>query len=48
VAPFSAPPDWVKGAGGGMLILLTLLMLALGAYPGPFIMLVQAAGLGGK
>jgi NADH-quinone oxidoreductase subunit N len=48
VAPFSAPSDWARGAGGGMLILLTLLMLALGVYPGPFIMLVQAAGLGGK
>jgi NADH-quinone oxidoreductase subunit N len=48
VAPFSAPPDWARGAGGGTLILLTLLMLALGVYPGPFIMLVQAAGLSGK
>jgi len=48
VAPFSAPPDWARGAGGGMLILLTVLMLALGVYPGPFIMLAQAAGLSGK
>jgi NADH-quinone oxidoreductase subunit N len=48
VTPFSAPLNWAKGAGGGMLILLTLLMLALGVYPGPFIMLVQAAGLSGK
>jgi NADH-quinone oxidoreductase subunit N len=45
VAPFSAPVDWARGAGGGVLILLMLAMLVLGVYPGPFISLVHAAGL---
>jgi NADH-quinone oxidoreductase subunit N len=47
VVPFSAPLDWAQGAGGGMLILLMLIMLVLGVYPGPFISLVRAAGLSG-
>jgi NADH-quinone oxidoreductase subunit N len=45
VVPFSAPLDWARGAGGGMLMLLMLVMLALGIYPSPFITLVHAAGL---
>ena len=45
VSPFSAPRDWARGAGGGVLTLLLLAMLALGFYPGPFLSLVQAAGL---
>ena len=44
-SPFSAPRDWALGAGGGVLTLLLLAMLALGFYPGPFLSLVQAAGL---
>ncbi len=46
--PFSAPLNWARGTGGGLLILLTLAMLVLGVYPGPFIALVQAAGLSAK
>lgn len=46
-APFLAPPDWARGTGGGMLILLMLAMLVLGVYPGPFIAVVRAGGLGG-
>ena len=48
VAPFSAPLHWARGAGGGMLILLTLAMLMLGVYPALFISLVHAAGLSGQ
>jgi len=48
VVPFSAPPNWARGAGGGFLILLMLVMLVLGVYPGPFISLVHAAGLSGQ
>jgi NADH-quinone oxidoreductase subunit N len=48
VAPFSAPLNWARGTGGGILILLMLAMLVLGIYPGPFIALVQAAGLSTK
>jgi len=48
VAPFSAPLNWARGAGGGFLILLMLVMLVLGVYPGPFISLVHSAGLGAQ
>lgn len=47
-APFSAPLNWARSTGGGMLILLMLAMLMLGVYPGPFIALLQGAGLGGR
>jgi NADH-quinone oxidoreductase subunit N len=36
---------WARDAGGGMLIVLLLLMLALGVYPSPFIKLAQGAGI---
>jgi len=36
---------WARDAGGSMLIVLLLLMLALGFYPSPFIKLAQAAGI---
>jgi NADH-quinone oxidoreductase subunit N len=48
VAPapaLSAPLHWARDAGGGMLIALLLLMLALGVYPSPFIKLAQDAGI---
>ena len=48
VVPFAAPRNWARGAGGGILMLLTLAILLLGVYPGPFIAWVQAAGLSAK
>ncbi len=45
VVPFSAPLNWARSSGGGMLILLMLAMLMLGIFPGPLITLVQSAGL---
>jgi NADH-quinone oxidoreductase subunit N len=36
---------WARDAGGGTLIVLLLLMLALGVYPSPFIKLAQGAGI---
>ena len=41
-----APPlRWAQDAGGGTLIVLLLLMLALGFYPAPFIALAHGAGI---
>jgi NADH-quinone oxidoreductase subunit N len=37
---------WAQGAGGCMLIVLLLLMLALGAYPEPFIAMARGATIG--
>ncbi len=45
VVPFAAPLNWAQSPGGGVLILLMLVMLVLGVYPGPFITWVQGAGL---
>ena len=36
---------WARGAGGGMLIVLALLMLALGLYPTPFVELAHGAAI---
>jgi hypothetical protein len=36
---------WARDAGGGMLIVLPLPMLALGVYPSPFIKLAQSSGI---
>jgi NADH-quinone oxidoreductase subunit N len=36
---------WAQDAGGSMVIVLLLLMLALGFYPSPFIKLARAAGV---
>lgn len=47
-APFSAPRNWARGAGGGALMLLLLAILVLGVYPGPFLTLVHAAQLSGR
>jgi len=41
----SPPHSWARDAGGGMLIVLLLLMLALGVYPAPFITLAHGAGI---
>jgi NADH-quinone oxidoreductase subunit N len=41
----SLPLHWARDAGGGTLIVLLLLMLALGVYPAPFIALAQDAGI---
>jgi len=44
--PCTSPSlSWVRGAGGSMLIVLLLLMLALGVYPAPFIKLAQGSGI---
>jgi NADH-quinone oxidoreductase subunit N len=43
VAAASPSLHWARDAGGGMLIVLLLLMLALGVYPTPFIKLAQGA-----
>jgi NADH-quinone oxidoreductase subunit N len=42
---FSAPLQWAQQAGGVIMLGLMLLMLLLGIYPGPFIGVIQAAGL---
>jgi NADH-quinone oxidoreductase subunit N len=42
---FSAPLQWAQQAGGVIILGLMLLMLLLGIYPGPFIGVIQAAGL---
>jgi NADH-quinone oxidoreductase subunit N len=44
-AAVPAPLRWTRDAGGGMLIVLLLLMLALGVYPSPFIKLAQDSGI---
>jgi NADH-quinone oxidoreductase subunit N len=44
-AAASRPLHWAQDAGGGMVIALLLLMLALGVYPAPFIQLAQGAGI---
>ncbi len=45
--PFSARLNWIQSSGGGLLIALLSAILALGAYPTPFITLVHDAGLSG-
>ena len=42
---FAPAPHWARDAGGGVLIALLLLMLALGVYPSPFIKLAHGAGI---
>jgi NADH-quinone oxidoreductase subunit N len=44
-AAVSLPLHWARDAGGGTLIVLLLLMLALGVYPAPFIALAQDSGI---
>ncbi len=44
-ATISPSLHWAQDTGGGMLIALLLLMLALGVYPAPFIRLAQGAGM---